>query len=203
MSTWSCVKGLQEWSMCDWPGHITASLFLGGCNFRCPTCHNWNLATAPHKIETESRESVLSYLSTQKLWLDGVVVTGGEPTVHSGLGEFLTELVDLGLKVNLHTNGFRPEVIRELLELVEIFSVDIKGPWVKYPALTAKDTSPEEIQDKFDQVFDLAVQFPEKFYFRTTLVPDLTDEDVVVCRSYLPEGYELHLQEYRVPSHLK
>lgn len=209
---WNSVRGFQEFSLCDWAGKVSAVLFTGGCNFRCPTCHNWDLAMNPKSIESISRETVMTYLNTRTSWLDGVVITGGEPTLVDGLDFLLMEIQSTGLPVNLHTNGFRPQVVRELLEmnLVDTFSVDIKGPWYAYPELIGFqwDKNPGsnvdvKAEENLTQIFEMAVEFPERFYFRTTHVPTLSSRDIATCRSYLPEGHTLHIQEYRTPKHLE
>ena len=89
MNPWNNVKGFQKFSLCDWAGKSSAVIFLGGCNFRCPTCHNWQMATAPNSIETISRDVIMDYLTSKSSWLDGVVITGGEPTITPGLGTLL------------------------------------------------------------------------------------------------------------------
>ncbi len=204
MNPWNNVRGFQKFSLCDWPGRSSAVIFFGGCNFRCPTCHNWQLATNASSIETVSRDMIIDYLTAKSSWLDGVVITGGEPTINPGLLDLLVEIKNLGFPVNLHTNGFNPEVIKECINqnLVEVFSIDVKGPWTLYPELTGGMT-PEAAERNLGYCFDLAQLGIGRFHFRTTHVPFLTDTDIAICESYLPEGYELHIQQYREPEHLK
>jgi len=196
------IKKIEKFSLCDWGSMVSAAIFLGGCNFRCPTCHNWELATRPNNITSISPDSVISYLRRSFRWLDGVVITGGEPTVHKDLSVLVSKIENMGLKVNLHTNGSRPDLIRYYVEqgLVDVFSVDVKGPFAKYPLLTGGRMSMAGAQESLGAIFELARQHPEKFYFRTTLVPFLDEEDLAVCQSYMPEGQTLHFQDYREPT---
>ncbi|WP_285905063.1 anaerobic ribonucleoside-triphosphate reductase activating protein [Pseudodesulfovibrio pelocollis] len=206
MSIWENIRGFQEFSMCDWPGKVAAVIFLGGCNFRCPTCHNWTLATNSGTLDRIPRHRIMDYLEASKQWLDGVVITGGEPTITPGLSILLKEVKALGLPANINTNGSHPEVIGDLLkdELVDMVSVDVKGPWDKYPELTRRSKlATARAEADLSLIFEFAKLYPGKFYFRTTAVPMLTDEDLAICRSYLPTGHELHIQEYREPDHLK
>lgn len=199
------IRGIIEASMCDWPGKVVTALFLGGCNLRCPTCHNWQLATDPDSINSIPEDRVIDYLSNKRRWIDGVVVSGGEPTLSSRLPFLLVRIQALGLPINLHTNGFNPAKVRELLisNLVDVFSVDVKGPWSKYPGLAGGAATAARAKSNLEEIFGLAAEYPDRFYFRTTHVPALTEEDIAICRSYLPSGHELHTQEYREPAQLQ
>lgn len=200
MNTYSFIKGFQDFSLCDWPGRNVAVIFTGGCNLRCPTCHNMALVEAHHSPGPDF-EKIRRYLLDQKDWLDGVTLSGGEPTIACGLVSLAREIVALGYEVNLHTNGHRPSVVRELLalDLVKLVSVDVKGPFRKYPALTGQCFTSEESKTALTSIFNLAREYPGRFLFRTTLVPGLTPEDLKTCRGYLPEGHQLVEQEYREP----
>lgn len=180
---------------------VSSVLFTGGCNLRCPTCHNWTLAAEPHSIERISRLTVIDHLRRYSRWIDGVVITGGEPTTVPHLADLISEIRELGFEINLHTNGLAHEVIRSLLEaeLVDLFSVDVKGPWSLYPLLTGYATTSSLAATALTEVFDMASQAPELFYFRTTLVPALSGEHVEGCKASLPKGCKLHLQEFRKP----
>lgn len=204
MNPWMNVRGFQPFSLCDWSGRAVSVIFMGHCNFRCPTCHNWDLAVNPKTIDNIPRQTIMNYLADKREWLDGVVVTGGEPTITPGFLDVLEEIREVGLPINLHTNGANPKVMKECLDrnLVEVFSVDVKGPWALYPKLTGGRISPEAAERHLSHCFDWAYRGFGQFYFRTTLVPFLTDRDVEICRSYLPDGHELHVQQYREPEHL-
>lgn len=198
---WKYVRGLERLSLCDWPGRPSAVLFLGGCNLRCPTCHNWELAWNMEKLPQIPDWRVKVFLAERKKWLDGVTITGGEPTCVPGLGEIIYEVTRLGLPVKLDTNGMRPDIVAELLEqdLVHTFAVDVKGPYRKYPELTGNAVTEEEARENLQAIFALAGKHPDKFYFRCTRVPALDDADVEEARTLLPEGFSLTIQEYVAP----
>ncbi|MBU1248278.1 MAG: anaerobic ribonucleoside-triphosphate reductase activating protein [Proteobacteria bacterium] len=193
------MGGFLEVSHCDWPGRSSAVIFLEGCNMDCPTCHNRPLLTRNPEIVLGA--AAHDYLAEFSGWIDGVVITGGEPTIYPHILDLVQDVKELGYSVNLNTNGHRPEVVRDLLRkgLVEIFSVDVKGPFAKYPALTGEKFSANESAKAMAEIFAMAAESPDRFYFRTTVVPGLSERDVAECRAYLPFGCELHLQDYREP----
>lgn len=202
---WNYVRGFEHFSLCDWPGRTSCVIFLGGCNLRCPTCHNFDLAWNMTRLPVIPENDLKVFLRNRAKWLDGVTVTGGEPTNVSGLGELLFEIKKHNLPVKVDSNGMRPEVIRDILDyrLADVFAVDVKGPYAKYPELTGSAVSAIAARSNLEKVFALARQFPASFYFRLTQVPGLTAEDVDEARGYLPEGFELKLQEYVPPRRRK
>ena len=195
------MRGLEPLSLCDWPGRPCAVIFLGGCNLRCPTCHNFELAWTMERLPVVPDWKVRVFLAERRRWLMGVTVTGGEPTMAPGLGELLWELNKLELPVKLDSNGMRPDVVAELLDqgLVHTFAVDVKGPYAKYPALTGNAVDEALARANMERIFALAESRPESFYFRLTRVPGLTDDDVRQARGYLPEGFSLTIQDYVPP----
>jgi pyruvate formate lyase activating enzyme len=198
---WYFVRGLTKMSLCDWPGKVCAVLFTCGCNLRCPTCHNGELAWRPQNMPPLGRDAVMNFLESRKAWLDGITVTGGEPSVIPGLASILADLRTLGLPIKLDTNGQRPEVVAELLgaRLVDVFAVDVKGPYAKYPELTGGGVSAEKAQEHMSAIFSMAEQHPNQFYFRTTRVPILTDTDMEIARELLPAGFTLTEQRFVEP----
>ncbi len=200
-TAWSCVRGMERLSLCDWPGHAASVLFCGGCNLRCPTCHNADLAWAPEEFPPLSRPKVLTMLAERKRWLDGVVITGGEPTCVPHIEDLVADIAGLGLAVKLDSNGMRPDVLESLLEqgVVEQFFVDLKGPYRLYPQLTGNAVSAARAARNMERVFELAVRRPESFIFRMTRVPLLTEEDIREALLLLPEGFFLKMQQYKEP----
>ena len=198
---WSYIKGLEPVSFCDWPGRTSLVIFTGTCNLRCPTCHNPDLVRRPETLPGISRDALLRRIHSKQVWLDGIVVSGGEPPAVPGLEEILQTLADLHLPIKLDSNGFYPEVLESLLQknLVSLFAVDVKGPFASYPSLTGGRTDPEEARSNLERVFALASERPKSFTFRCTRVPGLTDEDLDVVRGYLPETHNLTVQQYRRP----
>ncbi|MFW5997291.1 MAG: anaerobic ribonucleoside-triphosphate reductase activating protein [Desulfovermiculus sp.] len=195
---WSSVRGLQPGSLCDWPGHVSAVLFLGGCNLRCPTCHNAGLAWTPEIYPPLSRENIQKFIQSRRTWLDGLVISGGEPTTVPGISELLTEISSFGLPLKLDTNGLLPNVIHSLFTqgLIQAVAVDVKGPWSKYPLLTGGCCSQQQAKNALEDIFALAQEYPETVFFRCTAVPDLTSEDLQQVQEYLPSGSSLSIQAY-------
>lgn len=199
---WEQVRGLEKASFCDWPGHIATVLFLGGCNLRCPTCHNASLAWTPECIPPVTREAVQQHLEHKSRWLEGIVVTGGEPTIHEGLPDFLADLRRMkgaeSLPLKLDTNGMNPDRIERLLadDLVDVFAVDVKGPFALYSLLTGNAVDGEYARRCLERIFAMAVMHPERFYFRMTLVPALHEADIELAKKQLPPGFSLILQNF-------
>jgi pyruvate formate lyase activating enzyme len=201
-NVWHHLRGLEPSSLCDWPGHPCSTLFLGSCNLKCPTCHNQRLAWDMESLERVPAAWAKSFLAERAGWIHGVTITGGEPTFVPGLGELLYELKRLGLPAKVDTNGMLPEVVLDILEqgLATQFAVDVKGPYGKYPQLTGGCVSEAVARFNLEEIFALAEQRPEAFYFRLTRVPCLTDADVQTARGYLPAGFELKIQKYVAPT---
>ncbi|MFO8031730.1 MAG: anaerobic ribonucleoside-triphosphate reductase activating protein [Desulfohalobiaceae bacterium] len=199
---WAFLRGLQQISFCDWPGRVSCVLFLGGCNLACPTCHNWQLAQDFGQLPIIPKDSLFAHLQSRQDWLDGVVISGGEPTCCPGLDCMLQELAAVGLPIKLDTNGLDPATIKDLLirDLVQLIAVDVKGPWPKYPLLSGGKCSAEQAESALEQIFALSKEYPQRFYFRCTKVPALNSEDIEETRSYLPQGFELHPQDYVPPA---
>ena len=200
---WSYIRGLQPGSLCDWPGRISAVLFLGGCNLRCPTCHNARLAWTPEKCPPITRSFVHRFIRSRSAWLDGLVVSGGEPTCTPGLDELLEELAAFDLPIKLDTNGLQPEIVRSVLNrgLVQAVAVDVKGPWSKYPDLSGGHCSPQQAQDALEAIFSLAKEASASFFFRCTAVPALNSRDIEEVKMLLPSGFTLSVQTYIPPTH--
>ncbi len=124
------IAGMQESSMLDWEGHLVATLFLAGCNFRCGYCHNPELVVNPGELEQRTFQEIESRLRALNGWLDGVCITGGEPTLQPALPALCQRLQALDLQVKLDTNGTRPEVLEALLKenLLSAVAMDVKAP---------------------------------------------------------------------------
>ena len=198
---WKYVRGFENLSFCDWPGRHTCIIFLGGCNLRCPTCHNFQLAWDMPSLPVIDAGRLKTFLRDRAGWLDGVTISGGEPTNVPGVGELLYEVRKTGLPIKMDTNGMRPEVVKDLLQykLVDVFACDVKGPYEKYPALTGNAVSELAARRNLERIFAMAEVLPDAFYFRTTQVPGLTEHDLDIARSYLPPHHELTIQKYVPP----
>lgn len=200
-AAWRHLRGLTPLSLCDWPGRPCLVVFLGGCNLRCPTCHNAGLAWDMESLPAIPRQRLKNILASRARWLSGVTVTGGEPTSVPGLGEILHDIAAAGLPIKLDTNGMRPDVVELVLAegLVHTFAVDVKGPFAKYPELTGGAVSEADARRNLSRIFALAEARPAAFHFRTTLVPALDRTDIETVRGLLPAGLALTTQEYKPP----
>ena len=201
---WELVRGIEPMSLCDWPGKLTAVLFFGGCNLRCPHCHNAALAWRPESAPPLPAASVRRFVTSHARWLDGLVVTGGEPTLTPGLPAFAAELAALGLPVKIDTNGLRPDVMAEVFARYPEarFSVDVKAPAAKYPRVTGGAVDAATAGSCLAAVFALAGEHPGRIAFRTTLVPELDASDVQAIREGLPAGCAYTTQPFRpITSH--
>ncbi len=151
------------------------------------------------------KEEVLFFLRGRKKWLDGVVLSGGEPTEVKGIEEIIITLREMGFKIKLDTNGSHPEVIESLIQkgLIETIAVDVKGPYYLYPDLTGGGITEEDIKKKLTQIFSIAKNHPSMFYFRCTRVPMLSQKHIEEIKSYLPKDFALSIQEYIEPNYLQ
>jgi len=200
-SAWRHLRGLTPLSLCDWPGKPCCVVFLGGCNLRCPTCHNASLAWDMESQPLVPQARLKTFLASRARWLSGVTVSGGEPTCVPGIGMILHEIGLSGLPVKLDTNGMLPDVVEALLSegLAEHFSVDVKGPFGRYPELTGSAVTEHDARRNLSRIFALAEARPQAFTFRTTLVPQLTETDIETVRGLLPAGFTLATQDYHPP----
>jgi len=191
------IKGFLETSFVDWPGKVVSVLFLPGCNFRCPFCHNHQLVLNPGGHEDIPLRYVMARLAELKGWVDGVCITGGEPTIHPRLPSFMAEIKGAGLLVKLDTNGSNPHVLRSLVErgLVDCVAMDVKAPLDKasYDRAAGVSTDLENIQDSICFLKKGTVEY----YFRTTVVPALhKEEDLLTLARHLSGSSSLTLQNF-------
>ena len=171
------IKGLIETSFIDWPGFMAAVLFTGGCNFRCPFCHNRDLVLNSASLPTMPFRSVLRKLKVHQGWVDRVVVTGGEPTMHKALPRTIEVFKKAGFRVKLDTNGSNPDMVRFLVEegFVDAVAMDVKGPLSEYARWCGVDVDTRNIRETISFLRQEKVPYT----FRMTVVPSLhTDEHV-------------------------
>ena len=160
------IAGLQKTTLLDYPGRIACTVFLPGCNLRCPFCHNASLVLRPRPLL--SQDELLAFLQTRKRKLDGVCVTGGEPTLHKDLPQLLADIKSMGFLVKLDTNGTRPQSLRLLLEsgLVDYVAMDIKNSPSKYAATCGGP----EVLEAVRQSVSLLEASDVEHEFRTTVL---------------------------------
>lgn len=193
------IKGFQGTSLLDFPGRIASLVFWGGCNLTCPFCHNPPLVLEPGAYPDIDAVEVLADLAKRRPFIDGVVVSGGEPTMDSGLPLFLREVKALGLDVKLDTNGLAPQVTAGLIEqgLVDYLAIDLKTTPERYHGLHPGTVFPEDLLETLRGCADAPVELE----YRTTCVPGWVDEEVIARLGELIDGAPLWaLQQYQ-PEH--
>lgn len=191
------VKGWVKSSLLDYPGQIAASLFCGGCNFRCPNCHNADIVLHPDDCPDVSEHEIWALLEKRRGLLDGVVLSGGEPTLQADLGKFAARLHDIGYLVKLDTNGYRPGVLQAVIAdgLVDYVAMDIKAPLPKYALAAGVPVDTTRIQRSIDLLRDSGVEYE----FRTTVVPGILAEDDIVQIGRLIDGAPHYYIQQFVP----
>jgi len=169
------IGGLQKVSLIDYPGLICAIVFLQGCNFKCPYCHNPELVD-PQLFKPGIREKeVLEFLHMRRGKLDAVTITGGEPTIQSDLESFIRQIKKMGFAVKLDTNGSQPQVIKAFLaeNLLDFIAMDIKAPLDKYKNIVNAQVDFESIKESISLI--LKAEIP--YEFRSTVVESQLEED--------------------------
>ena len=202
------IGGVVPFSLSDYPGCVAAVVFTKGCNFNCPYCHNRGLIAPCEPAQHPRRESaargdeevsaLLMSLREQRRFLDGLVVSGGEPTCQLALKPFITAVKDLGLKVKLDTNGSHPEVLVELLEneLLDYVAMDIKAPWRRYPEVVNRAVDVQAIRASVDVLW----RSPVAHEFRITAAsPLLSADDLLEIGGDIGHKGPLYLQKFRQP----
>ena len=190
------IGGLQKLAMVDYPGKLAATVFTGGCNLRCPFCHNALLVTRLQETPALEEKAVLDFLASRRGLLDGVVLSGGEPLLQPGAADFLAKVRELGFAVKLDTNGCFPKILANILDrgLVDYVAMDIKNSPEKYPetvGIPGFDTAPVE------ESVRLLAGSGVDHEFRTTLVREFhTAEDLTAIGRWLPRNARYFLQAF-------
>lgn len=190
------IHGLNKTTLLDYPEHVAATIFAGGCNFRCPFCHNSDLVLNPASQPMIDETEILDFLLKRKNVLSGVCITGGEPTLQPDLENFIRKIKEMGYLVKLDTNGYRPEVLKSLTEqnLLDYIAMDIKSGETGYAAATGlADIDMSKIKESIDFIISSGVQYE----FRTTVVKGLhqkTDFEEIAglikgCDKYFLQNY--------------
>ena len=194
------ISGLQKMTLLDYPGRVACTVFLQGCNFRCPFCHNSGLLGAAQE-ETISEEALLDFLRKRVGILDGVCITGGEPTLQKDLPQLLRQIKQMGYYIKLDTNGSRPDMLKALVgeKLIDYVAMDIKNSPDRYGETIGLSQIPKEIEESMRFLMSGALDYE----FRTTVVEELHSEaDILALGQWLsqlsPErkAKRLFLQSY-------
>jgi len=189
------IGGWQKFSLIDYPGKISAVIFTQGCRFRCPFCHNPELVVPEKFTEPISDEEVLNFLDSRKNRLDGVVISGGEPTMQPDLVDFVSQLKKMGFLVKLDTNGSFPDALESLIDkkLIDYVAMDIKSPLHKYSFHTNSDINEEQIKKSIELVKNSGLDYE----FRTTVVKEqLSPEDLFAIGQTLSGSKRYILQKF-------
>ena len=193
------VKGFLDVSFVDWDGKISAVVFLPSCNFRCPFCHNTNLVLNPEKLEAIPFDYIMDHLEKQKGWIDGVCITGGEPTLHASLPELCSRMKTMGFLVKLDTNGTNPSMLKSLMDrqLLDYVAMDIKAPLTLEKYSRSTGTNVESLLENVKESIRLLMNSCITYEFRTTVVPTIHKEEDIKqichslkgCRKYVLQNF--------------
>ena len=191
------INGFQKLTLLDFPGHVACTVFFGGCNLRCPFCHNALLVTETEEIEEISEEDVLSVLRKRKGILDGVAITGGEPLLQKNIRDFILKVRALGYSVKLDTNGTFPEKLKALVSegLIDYVAMDVKNSREKYSLTTGASHVDLDAVSK-SIAFLLENHVP--YEFRTTVVNEFhTEEDIEKIAGWIRGAEKYFLQDFK------
>ncbi len=198
------IAGLQKLTTSDFPGHLACIVFTQGCNLKCPYCQNSGLIPILTEFGNNSisEEEFFKFLEKRKNVLDGVVVTGGEPLIHSNINEFISKIKRIGYKVKLDTNGTNPELLKNLLDsnLIDYVAMDIKNDFQNY----ARTVGLENINtDNIKKSIDILKTSNIDYEFRTTITKEFHDEDSInnICEM-IGRGTKYFIQNFEDSSNV-
>ncbi len=190
------IRGIFNTSLIDYPGKIVSTIFFNRCNFRCPFCHNPELVLDKDKNDPIDPDTIIEYLEKRKKWLDGVCLTGGEPTLHKGLEKFIKNIKDRGFLVKLDTNGTNPGILETLTKkgLVDYIAMDIKAHYDDYDNVAKVKVNKENIKKSVEIIRNSPIDYE----FRTTVVPPYFKKDDLtkICK-WLKGSRRYVLQQFR------
>lgn len=193
------LKGFVDISLVDWDGKISSVIFLPYCNFRCPYCQNAKLVLCPDEIPTINFKEVKDRLIRLRKWIDGIVITGGEPTLHYTLKDLCMELKNMGFNVKIDTNGTNPSLLKELMDekLIDYVALDVKAPLDREKYSRAIGVSSDQFLGKILETIKILRSGNVEYEFRTTVVPSIHGEkdieeiceSIKGCRKYVIQNF--------------
>ncbi|MDP3837114.1 MAG: anaerobic ribonucleoside-triphosphate reductase activating protein [bacterium] len=205
------IGGLEKLTLLDYPDNLAAIVFTQGCNFRCHFCYNPMLVLPRVKSEADEsnkdkgfslkEEDLFLFLENRKGKLDGVVITGGEPTLHADLPEFIKKIKDRDLLVKLDSNGTNPDMLKRLIDkkLIDYIAMDIKAPWEKYEAVVGVPVNLEKLQKSVKMIMTSGLPYE----FRSTLLPEFHNEDDIRKMGEIISGANRwYLQKFKPDTNL-
>lgn len=194
-------KALHRVSLLDYPGKVAAIAFVGGCNFRCRFCYNRDLVLNHQELPSIPEEEILRHLEANRGWLDGLVITGGEPTLNPELPRFLEKVKKMGFSVKLDTNGSNAEMLKELIEkrLVDYVAMDIKAPLLEEKYQAVIGTPVNGVLKEVEKSIELLRNSDGVEYeFRTTMVPGLLGkEDIALIAERIRGAKSFYIQQFK------
>lgn len=189
------ISGLNKLTLLDYPGKMACTVFLAGCNVRCPFCHNASLVLNPSSQPEITEDELMTFLDSRKGILEGVCVTGGEPTLNPDLPVFLKKIKDKGFFVKLDTNGTNPDMLEKLVSFVDYFAMDIKNSKENYAETVGIgnfNLAPIE------RSIEILMKRADDYEFRTTVVPELHGtEDFEKIGKWILGAKALYLQRFK------
>ncbi|MCR5432437.1 MAG: anaerobic ribonucleoside-triphosphate reductase activating protein [Lachnospiraceae bacterium] len=191
------IYGYTQLTLLDYPGKLASTVFLGGCNYRCPYCHNSDIVTGNTNLPLIPEDSILRHLMKRKNALEGVCITGGEATIYKDLPQFIEKIKDIGLLVKLDTNGTNPAMVKYLHEkgLIDYVAMDIKASPDNYPA--ACGLSEMSMSEIFETA-EFLLKGNMDYEFRTTVVGGIhTVEEFEKIGKWIEGAGKYFLQIYR------
>lgn len=195
------ISGVQKFSILDFPKKTSCIVFTAGCNFRCGFCYNPEFVIPEQIAKIRNsfipEETFYSFLDQRKGLLDGVVITGGEPTIMPDLPKFMAKIREMGFAVKLDTNGNNPTMLKDVIDkrLINYVAMDIKTSLENYPQVSGLGARPERVKQSIELIRDSKVPYE----FRSTLIKEIHSEDTLNKMAQLLEGAEqLFLQYYRL-----
>lgn len=189
------IRGLQKLTLVDYPGEVAATVFLGGCNFRCPYCHNPELVDLERGVETIKEKAFFKFLESRKKLIEGICLTGGEPTIHSELPSFIKKIKGKGFLVKLDTNGSNPKMLKKVIKekLVDYVAMDVKTSLDSYKRVNA-----EKFLKQIKESVEILKQGKVDYEFRMTVVPKIVDKkDLKEVGQWLKGAKKIILQQFR------
>ncbi len=188
------IKGILPMTTVDYKGRAASTVFLQGCNFKCPFCHNPELVPISSEGLLDAGE-IIAYLKENKEWTDAVCISGGEPTIHKELPRFISQLKKAGFFVKIQTNGTNPEMLKKLIDekLLDCISMDIKAPPEKYELLAGAKADIKKIKESAKLIMDGGIEYS----FHTTVSPELTLSDIKQIGLWLSGAKTYVLQQFR------
>ncbi len=191
------IRGLYKTSFIDFPGRISSVIFTGGCNLECGYCHNFDLALNSRDLKMFTSGEIIDFLRSRRNKIDGVTISGGEPTLSDGLIPFLESIRNIPLEIKIDTNGLRPHIIGEIVKnrLADYIAIDIKTSPAKYKLLTKRDIDFSKIIETVDIVRDSSLDYE----LRTTCIPGFASrEDFEEIKRFLGRVRKYYLQQFIV-----